>query len=148
MRRRHVIGVHRISSNNALAWHYAMMMSVMMMNNNGRHSRHELLLLIVSSNAVEPTDVRRSSRRSWNKKTIGRDSVIWMLPSAIPHHVNMRVECPRHDECEFVRHDECGCRRVECRGSHELHLHLLSMYAFCVVRNGGDASLGPAGKRG
>jgi hypothetical protein len=31
MRRRHVIGVHRISSNNnALAWHYAMPMSVMM----------------------------------------------------------------------------------------------------------------------
>jgi hypothetical protein len=29
-----VIGVHRISSNNALAWHYAMMMSVMMKNND------------------------------------------------------------------------------------------------------------------
>ena len=46
MRRRHVIdarviGVHRISSNNALAWHYAMMMSVMMKNNDdtAEHTR-------------------------------------------------------------------------------------------------------------
>jgi len=42
--RRHtcvVIGVHRISSNNALAWHYAMMMSVMMKNNDdtAEHTR-------------------------------------------------------------------------------------------------------------
>ena len=72
MRRRHVIdarviGVHRISSNNALAWHYAMMMSVMMKNiTTTQHNIQELLLLIVSSNAVEPTDVRRSSGRSWS----------------------------------------------------------------------------------
>ena len=68
MRRRHVVGVHRISSNNALA-------RVALRdddardddsNNDDTAHGHELLLLIVSSNAVEPTDVRRSSGRSWS----------------------------------------------------------------------------------
>jgi hypothetical protein len=54
-----VIGVHRISRNNALAWHYAMMMSVMMKNNDG-HSRtcKNCCSVIVSSNAGEPTCAR------------------------------------------------------------------------------------------